>query len=100
HTRFSRDWSSDVCSSDLLSQNFWMSSGNTVSENVVEGSGRADIALAGPASSGNCFADNEVSFTLPVGLEVFQSCSGFRLPSLFEIGRASCRQRSKSLGAA
>lgn len=68
-----------------LSQNFWMSSGNTVSENVVEGSGRADIALAGPASSGNCFADNEVSFTLPVGLEVFQSCSGFRLPSLFEL---------------
>src|SRR5690606_15604269 len=25
HTRFSRDWSSDVCSSDLIDQNFWQS---------------------------------------------------------------------------
>src|SRR5690606_6539779 len=31
-----------------LSRNFWMSAGNRVAENVVEGSGRADIALAGP----------------------------------------------------
>src|SRR5690606_39965195 len=27
HTRFSRDWSSDVCSSDLTSNMFWMSVG-------------------------------------------------------------------------
>ncbi|HEX7098540.1 MAG TPA: right-handed parallel beta-helix repeat-containing protein [Acidimicrobiia bacterium] len=68
-----------------LSQNLWMSSGNEIIENVVEGSGRSDIALAGPAASGNCFAGNDVSFTLPVGLEVFQSCDGLRLPWLFEL---------------
>ena len=62
-----------------------MSAGNRVAENVVEGSGRADIALAGPAASGNCFAGNEAAFTLPVGLEVFQSCDGLRLPWLFEL---------------
>ena len=44
-----------------LSRNFWMSAGNRVAENVVEGSGRADIALAGPAASGNCFAGNEAA---------------------------------------
>lgn len=68
-----------------LSRNFWMSAGNRVAENVVEGSGRADIALAGPAASGNCFVGNEAAFTLPVGLEVFQSCDGLRLPWLFEL---------------
>src|SRR5690606_25173787 len=41
-----------------LSRRFWMSGGNEVRENVIEGSGRAGIALAGPAMSGNCFADN------------------------------------------
>lgn len=68
-----------------LSRRFWMSGGNEVRENVIEGSGRAGIALAGPAMSGNCFADNTVDRTLPVGLEQFQSCDGLRLPWLFEL---------------
>ncbi len=68
-----------------LSDNFWMSSGNRITDNVIEGSGRADIALAGPASGGNCFADNGDVITLPVGLEVFQSCDGLRLPMLYEL---------------
>lgn len=68
-----------------LSDNFWMSGGNRIEGNVIEGSGRADIALAGPASVDNCFADNGDVRTLPVGLEVFQSCEGLRLPVLFEL---------------
>lgn len=68
-----------------LSDNFWMSGGNRVSDNVIEGSGRADIALAGPASTGNCFSGNGDVVTLPVGLETFQSCDGLRLPALFEL---------------
>lgn len=68
-----------------LSDNFWMSGGNRVTENAIDGSGRADIALAGPASTGNCFASNGEVRTLPVGLEMFQSCEGLRLPVLFEL---------------
>ena len=68
-----------------LSKNFWMSSGNSVVENVIEGSGRADIALAGPAATDNCFADNGDVVTLPVALELLQPCQGLRLPALFEL---------------
>src|SRR5690606_39534205 len=41
HTRFSRDWSSDVCSSDLtsLSSNARIHSGNTVDTLIFMGSG-------------------------------------------------------------
>lgn len=69
-----------------LDTNFWMSFDNVVRDNVVRGSGRADMALAGPAGTGNCFSGNDVETTLPVGLEVFQSCDGLRLPMLFDLG--------------
>lgn len=69
-----------------LDRNFWFSKGNVVRDNVVEGSGRADLALAGPAGTGNCFEGNVHSTSLPPGLEVFQSCDGLRLPWLFELG--------------
>jgi hypothetical protein len=57
-----------------------------VRDNLIDGSGRADIALAGPAGDGNCFAGNDIETTLPVGLQVFQSCDGLRLPLRFELG--------------
>ncbi len=68
-----------------LDRNFWTSSGNRVEGNVVSGSGRADLALAGPAGSDNCFVDNELDTTLPVGLETFATCDGLRLPVLYEL---------------
>ncbi|MFP5331858.1 MAG: right-handed parallel beta-helix repeat-containing protein [Acidimicrobiia bacterium] len=69
-----------------LDRNFWMSHGNVVRDNVVTGSGRADLALAGPAGTGNCFEGNDHTTSLPPGLEVFQTCDGLRLPWLFELG--------------
>src|SRR6266545_1192314 len=39
-------------------RHFWTSSGNRVRDNLVRGSGRADLALSGPAGPGNCFAGN------------------------------------------
>ena len=63
-----------------LDEHFWTSSGNQVRDNVVEGSGRADLALSGPAGSGNCFQGNQARTSLPVGLQAFQRCSGLRLP--------------------
>ncbi len=68
-----------------LDRNFWTSSGNRVEGNVISGSGRADLALAGPAGSDNCFVDNELDTTLPVGLETFATCDGLRLPVLYEL---------------
>lgn len=73
-----------------LSKNFWMTGGNTVRDNVIEGSGYADMTLSGPAMEGNCFADNDHRTTMPVGLETFADCDGddvlpwrYELASLF-----------------
>jgi plastocyanin len=63
-----------------LDEHFWTAAGNQVRDNVVRGSGRADLAMAGPAGAGNCFAGNSVRSTVPVGLQVFQRCGGMRLP--------------------
>ncbi|HVD15107.1 MAG TPA: PLDc N-terminal domain-containing protein [Actinomycetota bacterium] len=67
---------------------FWISSGNRVRDNLVRGSGRADLALSGPAGPGNCFAGNDVRSTLPVGLEFFQPCRGLRLPVRMDFSTA------------
>jgi plastocyanin len=63
-----------------LDEHLWTASGNRVVDNVVQGSGRADLALAGPAGGGNCFQGNQARTSIPVGLQVFQRCSGPRLP--------------------
>jgi plastocyanin len=68
-----------------LDQHFWTSSGNRVRDNVISGSGRADLALAGPAGAGNCFSGNQVRSTVPVGLQVLQSCTGPRLPARMDL---------------
>lgn len=69
-----------------LDKNFWMGFDNRVVDNVIEGSGRADLSLAGPSGTGNCFGGNGEVSSLPVGLQVFQRCDGLRLPVLFEMG--------------
>lgn len=63
-----------------LSDHLWIASGNQIRGNVITGSGRADLALAGPAGAGNCFTGNTAGRTVPAGLEVFQACDGPRLP--------------------
>jgi len=63
-----------------LDEHFWTASGNRVVGNVVEGSGRADLALAAPAGGGNCFQGNQARTSIPVGLQAFSRCSGPRLP--------------------
>ncbi len=42
----------------IIDAHWWPSRGNLVSRNLVMNSGRADIALAGPTSVGNCVARN------------------------------------------
>ncbi len=57
-----------------LSRNFWMSGGNVVTDNVIEASGYADLALAGPALTGNCFSGNDPERTVPAALESVAGC--------------------------
>ena len=75
----------------MLDANFYMSYEHHVVANVVEGSGLADLTLGGPATSGNCFEDNEHTSSLPAALELKQPCQGLRLPALFEIGSTTAQ---------
>ncbi len=70
-----------------IDKNVWMAGDNIVVENVVKGSGLADLTLAGPSQSGNCFADNDVESMMPPALQIRQICSdGVPIPSLFQMG--------------
>ncbi len=75
----------------MLDANFYMSFDHRVVDNIVEGSGLADLTLGGPASSGNCFEGNELSSTMPPALQVTQPCEGIRFPALFEIGSTTAQ---------
>ncbi len=54
--------------------NFWTSGGNVVRKNLIRRSGLADLALAAPAAPGNCFAENDVTKSIPGGLQGLFSC--------------------------
>jgi Right handed beta helix region len=47
----------------------WRPRGNRISQNVVAGSGRADLALALGSGSRNCFTANRAARSLPRGLQ-------------------------------
>jgi plastocyanin len=72
-----------------LSDHLWIASGNEVRDNVVEDSGRADLALSGPAGAGNCFAGNTADRTVPPALQTFQPCDGPRLPWRWDLSTAA-----------
>src|SRR5690606_39778257 len=73
HTRFSRDWSSDVCSSDLYSQVPWFWSDQYDLKLQIAGlsTGYTQAVVRGDPATGRSFA-------------VF-----------YQIGRASCREREE-----
>src|SRR5690606_39342205 len=84
HTRFSRDWSSDVCSSDLPRQAFrtvaWACLG-TLQANL------AHLALDADALAAAAFVHHSRAALA-------------RLLAALEIGRASCRERVQTSGVA
>jgi plastocyanin len=64
----------------MLDDHFYFTSDATVRDNVVAGSGIADLALAGPAGSGNCFEGNSYRTAAPWGIDGLLPCDGLRLP--------------------
>ena len=52
-----------------LDENLYKPSGNLIEDNVVENSGRADLAVASPTGGGNEFRNNEYDTSRPAGLD-------------------------------
>src|SRR5690606_40598855 len=92
HTRFSRDWSSDVCSSDLVALGVAGGIFQTVLGNPLAS---PDIlGVSGGASAAAAFAIVVLGLSgLLVGLAAL-------LGAAAEIGRASCRERVERSRAA
>jgi phospholipase D-like protein len=64
-----------------LDQRFWIGTGNVVQENVIRGSGRADLLLSAPAGDHNCFSDNDFRSSLPPAIQTIHGW-GFNLNRL------------------
>jgi hypothetical protein len=54
-----------------------MTLGNEVVDNVVRGSGDADLALGFPAAGGDCFSGNRFTTSLPVAIEWRHGCGSW-----------------------
>lgn len=74
-----------------IDANVYMPADNIVTDNVVRGSGLADLMLSGMARSGNCFEGNEAEWTMPAALQVKQPCDGIRFPALWQVGALSAQ---------
>src|SRR5690606_39742010 len=99
HTRFSRDWSSDVCSSDLIATD----------ERV-----RTRVVVQAIARDGDQTQTAHVGPGLSVGLELLETyppaetgrraaqiaLTNLRARKAPEIGRAACRERVSERGGA
>jgi len=57
-----------------IDKNFWIAQGNVVRNNVVRGSGRADLVLAAPAGQRNCFSGNDFHTSLPPAIQTIHGC--------------------------
>ena len=70
--------------------------GNSVRENVVEGSGLADLAVASVGTDlsalGNCFEANTFASTAPTDLEALAPCTGDGSGGSFDAGRSTWRR--------
>jgi hypothetical protein len=64
----------------MYDRNFWPARKNVIRNNRIVRSGRADLALGGPSSSGNCFSGNQHDVGAPAGLQLLQPCAGPRVP--------------------
>src|SRR5690606_39540232 len=90
HTRFSRDWSSDVCSSDLYSTPDWHLTGGNVMTTLVNQVDRDGFGDE-PSTEYNSYWLQQIMDVA----DVLQGYDRYPKADLYnnEIGRASCRER-------
>src|SRR5207253_5189700 len=97
HTRWPRDWSSDVCSSDLIDGSYDLGEGPRVSPQVQA----KGYPLSSCITCGNCLevcpqVNEHNQF---VGAAIISQVRLFNIhPTGAKIGRASCRERERSSG--
>ncbi|GIU93176.1 MAG: hypothetical protein KatS3mg011_2082 [Acidimicrobiia bacterium] len=72
-----------------IDANLWRSGGNQVRDNVIRGSGRADLMLGGPLEEGSCFAGNDAATTVPYLLRLLHDCEGINLPLWYGMAASS-----------
>src|SRR5690606_40810981 len=95
HTRFSRDWSSDVCSSDLELQGYFAAEQAGQRLQAIPATGtNVPLWILGSSMFGAHLA---AELGLPYAF-ASHFAPDLLLPAL-EIGRASCRDRWRSAGA-
>ncbi|MGH2661199.1 MAG: PLDc N-terminal domain-containing protein [Actinomycetota bacterium] len=58
----------------MVDRNLWIAGENEVRDNIVRGSGIADLALGAPASGENCFGGNTFGTSAPPAIEVIAGC--------------------------
>ena len=69
-----------IVTSPIQDRNFYPAIDNVIRDNIVFGSGRGDLANAGPGAAGNCFSGNEYRTAVPFGLEAARACQGLTIP--------------------
>jgi hypothetical protein len=60
-----------------VDRHVWVTSGNEVRDNVVRGSGLADLALGAPSAGGDCFSGNDAARTSPPAIELLRGCDSW-----------------------
>jgi hypothetical protein len=68
----------------MLDKNYYPARRNIIRDNLVLRSGRADIVVSGPGSSGNCLSGNNALVVAPLGLRTLHRCGGLNLPFSFD----------------
>ena len=74
-----------VLVSPMIDKHYWTARGNVIRDNVIAGSGRADVAVGGPWSSDNCVSRNGDGPQAPALLSVLAACDRWRLPMGFDL---------------
>src|SRR5690606_40858216 len=93
HTRFSRDWSSDVCSSDLVDVAVVFKRVQQTTHFFIDNPVLAKLHFGEVDAEARCYFQAEFTGAPKV---VGMLCTGhisFRGRAPVEIGRASCRER-------
>ncbi len=73
----------------MIDANLWRSGGNEVRDNIIRGSGRADLLLGGPLEQGSCFSGNDAETSLPYFLDELHDCDGINRPLWYGMATSS-----------